>query len=171
MTYNLNTTHEMKLHRILCSTTALLALVLTGWTLCAGAQDKKPAINPTGTWELKTLSAGSQSASLPQILKLKLEGRELSGTLSHHAGAKIEQVPIEDAKLKGGEISFATHGYALVYENNVLQPTDTNKVTHSKFLGQISGDTIQGKVEKKSWREEASRTQDWEAKRVKGTTR
>jgi hypothetical protein len=158
----------MKLHQILPSTTALLALVLTGSTLCAGAQDKKPAVNPTGTWEFKTLNAKGQP---PQILKLTLTGGKLTGTLSRNAGSKVEQLPLEDAKLKGSEISFATHVYALVYENNVLQPTDTNKVTHSKFQGQISGDTIQGKVEKKSWREEESRTLDWQAKRVNGTTR
>jgi len=81
------------------------------------------------------------------------------------AGGKIEQLPIEDAKLKGSEISFATRHYALVYENNVLQPTDTNKVTHSKFQGQISGDTIKGKVKREYMGN--SRTQDWEAKRVK----
>jgi hypothetical protein len=158
----------MKQHRILCATTALLALVLTGWTLCAGAQDKKPAVNPTGTWELKTLNAKGQA---PQSLKLTLAGGKLTGTLSRNAGSKIEQLPLVDAKLNGSEISFATHVYALVYENNVLQQTDTNKFTHSKYQGQISGDTIQGKVEKKSWREEMSRTLDWEAKRVKGTTR
>jgi hypothetical protein len=49
----------------------------------------------------------------------------------------------------------------------VLQQTDTNKVTHSKFQGQIRGDTIKGTVEKKSWSEGNSRTLDWEAKRVK----
>lgn len=50
---------------------------------------------------------------------------------------------------------------------DVLQQTDTNKVTHSKFQGQINGDTMKGKVEKKSWSEENSRTLDREAKRVK----
>ena len=135
-------------------------LAVTGLTLSA----EDTAVNPTGTWELKTLNASNQP---PSFLKLRLEGGKLTGTLSRNAGAKVEQLPLEDAQLKGSEISFAVHVYALHYENNVLQPTDTNKVTHSMYQGQISGDTIKGKVEKKSWREETSRTVDWEAKRVK----
>jgi hypothetical protein len=135
-------------------------LAVTSLTLGAGG----PAVNPTGTWELKSLSVGNQPGS---VLKLKFEGGKLTGTLSRNAGSRIEQLPLEEAKLKGSEISFATHAYALHYENNVLQPIDTNKVTLSKFQGQISGDTIKGTVEKKSWREENSRTLDWEAKRVK----
>jgi len=121
-------------------------------------------VNPTGTWELKTPNATNAS---PSLLKLKLEGGKLTGTLSRNAGAKIEQLPLENAQLKGNAISFTVHVFALHYENNVLQPVDTNKVTHSIFQGQISGDTIKGKVEKKSWRDEASRVLNWEAKRVK----
>lgn len=119
-------------------------LVLTGLPLNAG----EPTVNPTGTWELKTPSPKSQPAT-PQILKLKLEDGKLTGTLSRNAGSKVEQLPLEDAKLEGAQISFAIHVYALSYENNVLQPTDTNKVTQSKYQGQIGGDSIKGKVEKK----------------------
>jgi hypothetical protein len=139
----------------ICLTSALLFLVVTG---C-----KESGVNPTGTWELTTLNASNQP---PSLLQLKLEGGKLTGTLSRNAGSKIELLPLEDAQLKGSEISFAVHVYALVYEKNVLQPTDTNKVTHSMFQGQINGDTITGKVERKSWLEGASRTVDWEAKRV-----
>jgi len=136
-------------------------LAVAGLTLSAG----EPAVNPTGTWRSTISSTKTQAPSAGQTLRLKLERDRLSGTLSRVAGGKIEQLPIEDAKLKGSEISFATRHYALVYENNVLQPTDTNKVTHSKFQGQISGDTIKGKVKREYMGN--SRTQDWEAKRVK----
>jgi hypothetical protein len=150
-------------------TIALLALALTGLAFRSGAQDKEAAVNPTGTWKSTTLSATGQAAS-SQTLKLKLEGGKLAGTLSRQAGSKVGQLPLEDAKLNGSDISFATHNYAVSYVNNVLQPTDTNKWSHSKYQGTISGDTIKGKIERKSWNMENSRTLDWEAKRVKPAT-
>jgi len=114
------------------------------------------------------VSRGQVASS--QTLKLKVEGGKLTGTLGRQAGYKVEQLPLQDAKLKGSDISFATHNYAVSYENNVLQPTDTNKWSHSKYQGTISGDTIKGKIERKSWNTENSRTLDWEAKRVPATT-
>jgi hypothetical protein len=89
-------------------TTALLVLALTSLALRAGAQDKGSVVNPTGTWNLTTLSATGQPAS-PQTLKLKFEGGKLTGTLSRQAGSKVEQLPLEDSKLKGSDVSFATH--------------------------------------------------------------
>ena len=150
-------------------TIALLAMALTGLTFRAGAQDREAGVNPTGTWTSITLSATGQVAS-SQTLKLKLQGGKLTGTLSRQAGSKVEQLPLQDAKLNGSHISFATHNYAVSYVNNVLQPTDTNKWSHSKYQGTISGDTIKGKIERTSWNTENSRTLDWEAKRVKATT-
>ena len=143
-------------------TTALLAL--TSLALRAGPQDKGSVVNPTGTWNLTTLSATGQPAS-PQTLKLKFEGGKLTGTLSRQAGSKVEQLPLEDSKLKGSDVSFATHNYAVSYVHNVLQPTDTNKWSHSKFQGTISGDTIKGKVERQSYMGN-NHTLDWEARRV-----
>lgn len=151
--------NRTRLYRSICLTSTLLLLTST-----SQMQAEEPTINPTGTWELRTGKATNQS---PSLLTLKFAGGKLTGTLSRHAGAKIEQLPLEDADIKGSEIAFAVHVYALVYENNVLQPTDTNKVTYSLYQGQISGDSIKGKVEKKSWLEENSRTLAWEAKRVK----
>jgi hypothetical protein len=145
-------------------TSALLALALTSLALRAGAQDKGSVVNPTGTWNLTTLSATGQPAS-PQTLKLKLEGGRLTGTLNRQAGHKVEQLPLEDVKLKGSDLSFATHNYAVVYVHNVLQPTDTNKWSHSKFQGTISGDTIKGKIERHSYMGN-NHTLDWEAKRM-----
>ena len=150
-------------------TLVLLALALTGLAFRSGAQDKKAAVNPTGTWKSITLGATGQVAS-SQTLKLKVEGGKLTGTLSRQAGSKVEQLPLQDATLNGSNISFATHNYAVSYVDNVLQPTDTNKWSHSKYQGTISGDTIKGKIERNSWNAENSRTLDWEARRVKATT-
>ena len=143
-------------------TPALLALALTGFTFRAGAESTKFDANPTGTWKLIT---GTNTAP-PQTLKLKVEGGKLTGTLSRQAGYQLEQLPLEDAKLKGTEITFATHSYAVSYIKNVLQPTDTNKWSHSKFHGTISGSTINGKVDKESWIANTRRTLDFQAKRV-----
>ena len=145
-------------------TTVLLALALTGLTFRAGAADTGAAVNPSGTWSLTTTSGTNVTS--PQTLKLKLEGGKLTGTLSRQAGYKVEQLPLLDAKIKGSEISFATHNYAVSYVNKVQQPTDTNKWSHSKFQGAISGDTMKGKVERESFMT-SLRTLDWEAKRVK----
>jgi hypothetical protein len=143
-------------------TIALLALALTGLTLRAGAESTELAVNPTGTWKLIT---GTNAAS-PQTLKLKMEGEKVTGTLSRQAGDKVEQLPLENGMLKGSEIIFGTHSYAVSYINHVRQPTDTNKVSISKYQGTISGDTIKGKVERHSFMG-GDRTLDWEAKRVR----
>ena len=136
-------------------------LTVTGLNLSAG----EPTVNPTGTWRLTISSTNTQAHVAGQTLKLKLEGENVTGTLSRNAGGKIEELALEKGKLNGSDISFSTHHFALVYEHNVLQPTDTNMVTHSVFQGQISGDTIKGKVEREYMGNR--RTQDWEAKRVK----
>ena len=149
----------MKLPRGICLAGAILALAATSQTRAGD-----PAVNPTGTWELKTLNASNQP---PAILKLKLANGAVTGTLSRNAGAKIEQLPLEDTRLQGSELAFTVHVYTLHYEHNVLQPTDTNQVTVATYHGLITGDTIQGQVEKKSWREGASRTLAWEARRVR----
>jgi len=100
-------------------------------------------------------------------LKLKLQGDKLTGTMSRQAGYKIEELALENGKLKGDEISFATRHFATVYVKNVLQPTDTNQVTLSTYRGKISGDAIKGKVERDMRGTFANvRTLDWEAKRV-----
>ena len=140
---------------ILCLILALSGLVR--------AQSAKS--DPTGTWQT---TEGTNSIN-KRILKLKLEGGQLTGTLSRQAGSKVEQLPLQDAKLNGTDISFATHNYAVSYVDNVLQPTDTNKWSHSKYQGTISGDTIKGKIERQSYLGN-NHTLGWEAKRVTGTT-
>jgi hypothetical protein len=143
---------------------SILCLILTLGGLVR-AQDAKP--DPTGAWKV-TQTQGTNSTN-KQTQKLELEGDKLTGTLSRQAGYKIEQLPLEDGRFKGNEISFSTHCFAVSYVNKVLQPTDTNKVAHSKFQGTISGDTIEGKVERDGFTGNRY-TLDWEARRVKATT-
>jgi hypothetical protein len=144
------------------TTLAVLGLALAASAVLVTAQAAAPAVNPTGTWKLTT---GTNVAS-PQTLKLKLEGGKLTGALSRQAGSQIEQLPLLNPKLKANEISFETHSYAVSYINNVRQPTDTNKWSHSKYQGTLAADTITGKVERESHMT-GSRTLDFEAKRVK----
>jgi hypothetical protein len=48
-----------------------------------------------------------------------LPGDKLTGTLSQLQGKRTNELVLEDVKLKGGQISFATHQFAQVYQNNV----------------------------------------------------
>ena len=157
---------HMKLQPNIYTATALVVLAVTGSMLRAGAGDKTAAVDPTGIWKVSYPSRDKTAGFEPTLI-LKLKGDKLSGTISRAAGRKIEKLPLEDAKLKGNEISFATTAFALTYIDKVLQPTDTNKVTHAIFQGTISGDIIKGKVKKESWNPEFNRTQDWEARRIK----
>jgi hypothetical protein len=140
----------------------LMLSTLIGFLAVSAAE---PNVNPTGTWILTMSSTNTQARPTGQTLKLKLQGEHVTGTLSRNAGGKVEELTLEKGKLNGSDISFSTHHFALVYDHNVLQPTDTNKVTHSVFKGQLSGDTIKGKVEREYMGNR--RTMDWEAKRVK----
>jgi hypothetical protein len=152
----------MRIPLPICVTAFALALAVTGLVLRVGAADEKSAINPTGTWKVTS----SNQTNSP-TLKLKLQGDKLTGTMSRQAGYKVEELTLENGKLKGDEISFATRHFALVYVKNVLQPTDTNQVTLSTYRGKISGDSIKGKVERDTRGTFANvRTLDWEAKRV-----
>ena len=142
------------------SITLSLGLALAALLATARAADDKAVIDPTGTWKV-TIGKGTYEPTL----KLKAAGDKVTGTMSRAAGNKIEQITLEDGKLNKDEIAFTTHVFALVYQNNVLQPPDTNQMSHSKYRGKIVGDTIKGKVERESSVGNA-RTLDWEAKRV-----
>ncbi|HZL79022.1 MAG TPA: hypothetical protein VFC17_09220 [Candidatus Limnocylindrales bacterium] len=132
-------------------------LAVTGLTIRAA----EAGVNPTGTWRV----AQVPKSTYEPILKLKLDGDKLTGTITRNTGTKIEVLPIEEGKLKGSEISFTTHFFSQVIKNGVIQPADTNHMSHWKFQGTISGDDIKGNVEKES--PVGSRIQDWEAKRAK----
>jgi len=142
----------MKLQRSLRLITAALTLATIGLPAGNGAAAEKSAINPTGTWKV-TYTPKPQSGFEP-TLKLKLEGDKLTGTLSR---PRAKAMTLEEAKLKGSEISFTTH----------MVPTlgDQTVTSNSKYQGTISGDTIKGKVEDE-WMGH-TRTREWQAKRVK----
>lgn len=90
---------------------------------------------------------GQNSQTRESTLKLKMEGDKLVGTIS----GRQQDSPIEDASLKGDEISF-----------KVVREFNGNKFT-IKYLGKISGDSIKGKSEFD--RNGEAQTRDWEAKR------
>jgi hypothetical protein len=127
----------------LSTLTALAVATLLTAGLTASAQEKK--VDPTGTW---TWTAGRGDNTMTQTLKLKLEGDKLTG---HMVGRNNRETPIEEAKLKGDEISF-----------QITRERGGNTMV-SKYKGKISGDTIKGTIEFKTGDQE--RTRDWEAKK------
>jgi hypothetical protein len=120
-----------------------VCVMLMGLTV--QADDKKA--DPTGTW--KWSQAGQNGQTRESTLKLKLDGDKLTGKMAGRNG----DTDIEDAKIKGDEISF-----------KVVREVNGNKMT-SKYNGKISGDSIKGKIETE--RDGNSRSRDWEAKRDK----
>jgi hypothetical protein len=87
-------------------------------------------------------------------MKLKLTGDKLTGTMTgrrRQGGDEPQDTPIEDAVLKGDEISF-----------KVTREFNDNKFV-TKYMGKITGDTLKGKAEFDRNGETQSR--DWEAKR------
>jgi hypothetical protein len=110
----------------------------------ARAEDKP---NPTGTW---TYTADVNGQSIEVTIKLKLEGDQLTGTVS----AADTEGKIEDAKYQDGDVSFKVN-----FEK------DGNKLT-IKYKGKIEGDTFKGKREME--RDGQMMGREFEAKRSKG---
>ena len=106
------------------------------------------AENPTGTWKWTT-NFGGQSRDA--TLKLKMDGDKLSGV--YVGGQSNNETAIEDASLKGDEISF-----------KVTREFNGQKRT-TKYSGKIAGDTISGKSERE--RDGQTQSTDWVAKRQK----
>jgi uncharacterized protein (DUF2147 family) len=106
--------------------------------------DDKP--NPNGKWKY---TAEVNGQSIDVIIKLKLEGDKLTGTLT----VLDMESKIEDAKYKDGEVSFT-----------VNREAGGNKFT-LKYKGKIKGDTFKGKREFE--RDGQTNSRDIEAKRVK----
>src|SRR6266480_6885220 len=132
---------------------ASLTQILTCATLVLGAvvqaQDKKA--DPTGAWTWTTPGRNG-GPDRKSILKLKVEGDKLTGTLAAPGrGGQSNDSAIADGKLKGDEISFT-----------VVREFGGNKIT-AKYNGKISGDSIKGKIETE--RNGQSNSRDWEAKR------
>lgn len=145
------------MQRIPSSLTSLLkiaacaVLALGASSLTQAADAKK--VDPTGTWTWTR--QGQDGQSRESSMKLKLEGDKLTGTVAgrRRQGGEATDSPIEEATLKGDEISF-----------KVTRTFNDNKVV-TKYTGKISGDTIKGKISMDRNGEEQSR--DWEAKRQK----
>ena len=150
----------MTLRIRICLTTLALAGAVASLALCARAADETSAVNPTGAWKV-TFTPKSKSPFEP-VLKLKLEGAKLTGTLSELERGKTNEVAIEDARLTGAQVSFTTH--QAFYVNGVAQQSNQSLVIESKFQGTIGDDAIKGKVERHFIGNVAS---EWEAKRVK----
>jgi hypothetical protein len=123
------------------------ALVL-GAIVQVQADDKK--VDPTGTYQW-TMPGRNGGADRTNTLVLKLDGETLTGKLSAPGrGGKINETPINDAKLTGSDVSFAV---VRTYNDN----TFTNKYT-----GTITNDTIKGKFE--FVRDGETQSREWEAK-------
>lgn len=127
------------------SIASVLTCLMLALAATVHADDSKP--NPTGTW--KWSFTGQNGQSRETTLKLKLDGDKLTGSVSGRNG----DTAIDDAKMKGDEITFA-----------VTREFNGNKFT-AKYNGKLSGDTIKGKIETE--RDGEKRSRDWEAKREK----
>jgi hypothetical protein len=113
-----------------------------------GAARADDNADPSGTWKW-TVKFGDQERTF--TLKLKADGDKLTGGF---VGPDGKETPIEDAKIKDGEVSF-----------KVTRERDGNKFV-IKYHAKVSGDTLKGKTEFERNGETQSR--DWEAKREKG---
>ena len=122
------------------------AFVVALFGLVAGVQADDKKADPTGTWKWTIEFQGNKRE---QTMKLKLDGGKLTGTIQR----KDQEVPIEDATFKNGEISF-----------KVTRERDGQKFV-TKYSGKLTGDTIKGKIEMNIMGED--RSMDWEAKRSK----
>jgi hypothetical protein len=109
----------------------------------AQAEDKK--LDLTGNWKSSFTNQDGQVRET--TFKLKQEGDKLTGTVS----GRNNDTAIEEAKIKGDEISF-----------QVTREFQGNKMV-IKYTGKVSGDTITGKSE--SERDGQSRSRDWVAKK------
>lgn len=118
---------------------SLLAVALVCVTVPAFAGD------PTGTWKWSTERNGQK---VETTLKLKLEGKALTGTIS---GRNNAETAIEEAKVDGDDVSF-----------RITREFNGNKMV-AKYTGKVSGDTLKGKVETERNGEKQSR--DFEAKK------
>jgi hypothetical protein len=103
------------------------------------------AADPTGTWKWSVERNGQ---TIETTLKLKLEDKKLTGTIS---GRNNTETAIEDGKVDGDDVSFT-----------VTREFNGNKFVQ-KYNGKLSGDTIKGKVEFE--RQGEKMTRDWEAKK------
>lgn len=159
----------MKPQNSISLATVALTIAAFVWSSGLGMAADKAGIDPTGIWKVTTFnSQTSKKTGGERTLKIKVSGDRLTGTISHTDGGKTEDLTIEEGKLNGDEISFTTHNFAMVYQQNVLQPRDTNNlgsVVLTKYQCKIDGDVIKGKQEIE-W-SGITMPRNWETKRVK----
>ncbi len=114
-----------------------VGLLLAG---SASAQDKK--VDPNGKWTWT--SEGRDGAMRTNSITLKLEGDKLTGAVTGMRGGRggggggagggaPQETPIEEAKIKGDEITF-----------QVTREGQNGKMV-SKYIAKIAGDTLKGK--------------------------
>lgn len=114
-----------------------VGLLLAG---SATAQDKK--VDPNGKWTWT--SEGRDGALRTNSITLKLEGDKLTGAVTGMRGGRggggggagggaPQETPIEEAKIKGDEITF-----------QVTREGQNGKMV-SKYIAKIAGDTLKGK--------------------------
>lgn len=142
---------------------ATVALTGLAWPLSHCAAAEQSATDPTGTWKIS--AAPGSATGFEPTLKLKLEKGKLSGTLSGLKNSSLIELPLEEARLQGNEISFTTRRAAASYSQGVRQKDQTNVVSISKYRGANNGTLIQGTVEKEVLGK--THTSEWQAKRVK----
>jgi hypothetical protein len=152
----------MKLETRTCLATLSLSLLLIGLGIYAAAGADQSPPDPTGTWKLTISTTNAQAGTPPQTLKLKLTGHVLTGTLSYNStptlksNATFAELPINDGKFEGNEISFRfSHAPAIGKGADAIYT----------YKGTLAGDTMNGTITM-DWMGH-SRSKDWEAKRVK----
>lgn len=127
-----------------------LSLALVVLTSGSRAEDKKSDGTVTGTW--KSQFTTQDGKTLVTTYKLKQEGEKLTGTVTGRDG---KEVKIDEGKVKDAKVSF-----------QVTRELNDRKFT-IKYKGELSGDSIKGKVE--FGQGDQARSFDWEAKREKPT--
>jgi hypothetical protein len=135
----------------------ITAGLVVGLVGLAGARPDDKKADPTGTWKWETEFNGQKRET---VLKLKLEGDKLTGTISGGRGgkggggdAKPMETKIEDGKFKDGEVTFT-----------VTREFNNMKFV-TKYKAKIDGDTIKGESE--SERDGKTQKREFEGKRVK----
>jgi hypothetical protein len=119
-------------------------ILALGLSLSAMAAEKATA---TGKWKWSIERNGQ---TMESTLTLKQDGEKLTGSVT---GRNNTETPIEDGKVKDGEVSF-----------KVTREFNGQKYTMA-YKGKVSEDTLKGTIE--SERDGQKRTRDWEAKKVK----
>ncbi len=124
-------------------TAVVLVLSVAGVAGVTRAEEKKA--DPTGSWKW---TIQRSKGNVDVVLKLKLEGDKLTGTLVQGK----REMPIEEGKYQEGEISFQ------------LTREHKGQKTVQKFHGKLSDSSIKGTIVVE--RNGKAKSQDWEAKRA-----